>query len=1000
MKPPILDLLVPALPDGLLNVAPFAGEEAYWALVTAQFVARARLLAIEDALRISVFQGGQGGPRPGRQADALRRTRLALQEAAARASRALSARLSLTEPAAGAPRITQFVHRAGLGEHELAILHYMVLCGCDPEFCELRGRQTDINEVGAFFGMGTAPLFAVMDERAPLRSLGLVSIESRLEPSLLRSTLQMDLPVVRALRGLPMTVEQRFAVPHGPLRSVLDEREDEETQGQYETSCARPQGHSDDPAADDDDRDPGPFDSDRSEFNLESFLRDVEPTKPMTSDEAGPAGEAGPYRTDIEYLEGHLDWIKVRYQWKKIALEDASSRAGTQDLLSAESRMRDLQGRERALRSLATERTEATRRAGDWEPRAERLARLRGLDDFEKHVLLLLAGMAGALEFRQAIGSHGHASVDVGELLMLFFDDTTEHVRRRRHFYRDAPLVRDGLVSLDEYVLGRDLLGMEVRLDPRMSEYLLGIEAEDSCLVEGSHLFRPTVSLDRVVLPEASKTLVVQTVERYSRFLEARKRSGLDELVPSGSGIVLLFHGPSGTGKTMLANALAARAGKRILLVNFPTIGSMSSDDTLRFLFREARINDAVLFFDECEGIFQSREHNPGLSLILTEIERHDGLVIMATNRAVELDEAMRRRITLSVPFPLPDAQQRERIWRAHIPAALRLSAQPDYSGLAYRYELSGGLIKNAVVSALAFASSRNGGDPVVSPEDLETGAKLQVRNRFGPDLHDEATPKRGLSSLVVPASVQAALEQMVGFEKTRRTLVNEWGFGPHMERGTGMTALFHGPPGTGKSLAAEAVAFELGRPLRRINAARVVSMWVGEGAKRIEELFTEARSSDAVLVFDEADSLFATRTGVTTSTDRYANLEVAILLREMERFPGVAILTTNCVENLDVAFRRRLRFVLEFPAPNPPAREALWRMHIPAEAPIAPDVDLPRLAAEHELTGAQIRNVVIKAAALAAMRPETERVIRQLDLSDAARAELVRNDHPRTVGF
>jgi len=1021
--PRSVELLLPDTPPGLLDAAPFLDEESYWALVRARLVARARRLSIEEAQRNTLLQPGHDDSLPSRRRDVRRATTLALANTERRFAQAYDTRLTLTGTEPTAPRIVRILRATALTRIELDILHYMVLASCDPLFCELRGRWTEVYEVASFLAMDSTELFSVFDERGKLTSLGLVSIESQLEPSLLRSRLLMDFPVVQVLRGVDMTVEQRFAVAQGPLRDVLDmpkadggrtsalgaQNHTRDVDGEWlaqDDGAAAPAGieatdgdDSSEPLLDE--TDPA-LEVQSDEFDLDKFLR-ASGSPPVAKSE-GEGGDAPadvlPYRTDIEYLESHLEWMKARFQWKKIAYEGDSARAGKQDLMSAQSRMRELQGRERALFSLTAERTERTRRLGGWEPRAEQLARHRGLDDFDKHILLLLAGLSGALEFRNALEMRRPASVEIGELLMMFFEDTSEQVRRRRHFYRDAPLVRDRLIAIDDTVLARDLLGQDVRLDPRMAEYLLGIEAEDSNLVEGSHLYRPAVALDRVVLPEGTKQLVVRTVEQYPRFLEVRKRSGLDELVPTGSGIVLLFHGPSGTGKTMLANALAAHIGKRILLVNFPTIGTMGSDDTLRFLFREARIHDAVLFFDECEGIFQAREQNPGMSLILTEIERHDGLVILATNRPFELDEAMRRRITLSVAFTPPDAQQRERIWLAHVPAGMKLADDPDFRGLAYRYELTGGLIKNAVVTALSMASSRDGDDPVVRADDFETGARLQVQNRFGPSAHDEAVPKRGLAALVVPASARLLLEQIVGFEKARRTLANEWGFASHMESGSGVTALFYGHPGTGKSLAAEAVAYELGRPLRRVNAARVVSMWVGEGAKRIEELFQEARGSEAVLVFDEADALFAGRTGVASSTDRYANLDVAILLREMERFPGVAILTTNIVENLDAAFRRRLRFVVEFPVPDAAAREALWRMHLPPEAPVASDVDLSRLAVQYDLTGAQIRNAAIKAAAQAAMRPDVERVICQADLAAAARAERLQDDERRSVGF
>lgn len=160
-------------------------------------------------------------------------------------------------------------------------------------------------------------------------------------------------------------------------------------------------------------------------------------------------------------------------------------------------------------------------------------------------------------------------------------------------------------------------------------------DTEFSELVEGSHLYTPVVDLSQVILPDDQKQLIIRTVANFDNFAKSRKRLGFDQVMSYGAGILLLFFGKSGTGKTMMANAVAKMLGKRILLINYPSLGYSVSDEVIRFIFREAKLNDAVLFFDECEAIFQSRDSfTGGVNLLLTEIERHNGLIIMATNRA------------------------------------------------------------------------------------------------------------------------------------------------------------------------------------------------------------------------------------------------------------------------------------------------------------------------------------------------------------------------------
>jgi SpoVK/Ycf46/Vps4 family AAA+-type ATPase len=372
----------------------------------------------------------------------------------------------------------------------------------------------------------------------------------------------------------------------------------------------------------------------------------------------------------------------------------------------------------------------------------------------------------------------------------------------------------------------------------------------------------------------------------------------------------------------------------------------------------------------------------------------------MATNRPTVLDEAMHRRVTLAVEFRLPDAAHRAQIWRTHLPPDLPLADQLDLTDLASRYELSGGLIKNAVLAALALATARDPVSPCLYPEDLEQGTRLQMRSQLRLAAFEACTmPQACLDDLIVPPAIRQALHDLIGLAKVRCTLINDWGFTDAAECSLGATALFSGPPGTGKSLAAEAVAYELGRPLRRVNVAQVTSKWVGETAQNLAAIFQEARQHEAVLVFEEADALFAGRTPVGSATDRYANLDTAVLLREMERFPGVVILTSNLRDNIDDAFRRRLRFTLAFPTPERVAREALWRQHIPARMPLAPDVSCAALAA-FPLTGAQIRNAVLKAAARAVLRPEAERQVTQTDLAAAAEEEARITSVPKVLGF
>ncbi|MBK9070105.1 MAG: ATP-binding protein [Myxococcales bacterium] len=209
-------------------------------------------------------------------------------------------------------------------------------------------------------------------------------------------------------------------------------------------------------------------------------------------------------------------------------------------------------------------------------------------------------------------------------------------------------------------------------------------------------------------------------------------------------------------------------------------------------------------------------------------------------------------------------------------------------------------------------------------------------------------------------------LQDIIDACRFRGELLKGWGFAVKLPYGGAVTALLAGPPGTGKTMSAALIAHELGRPLFRVDLARVVSKYIGETEKQLARLFDEAEASGAILLFDEADALFAKRTDVKSSNDRHANLEVNFLLQRLETFGGVVLLTTNHEHLIDAAFKRRLRYRVALPAPDLRERTLLWERLMPAEAPLASDVDLPGLAARFPLTGGHMLNALVRAASRA----------------------------------
>jgi SpoVK/Ycf46/Vps4 family AAA+-type ATPase len=226
--------------------------------------------------------------------------------------------------------------------------------------------------------------------------------------------------------------------------------------------------------------------------------------------------------------------------------------------------------------------------------------------------------------------------------------------------------------------------------------------------------------------------------------------------------------------------------------------------------------------------------------------------------------------------------------------------------------------------------------------------------------------PAMAWTDLVLRADRLAQLHEAVDRLRHQGVVFDDWGFPDRRAGARGIRLLFAGPPGTGKSLAAEAMASALGVDLLIVDLSRLVSKWLGETEKNLARVFARAERAQAVLLFDEADALFARRTEVSDAHDRYANLETAYLLSRLERFDGLAILATNLKEHIDPAFLRRLEFVIDFDEPGVAERELLWRTHIPAGAPLAADVALAELAELYPIVGGLIRNASLAAGFLA----------------------------------
>jgi ATPase family associated with various cellular activities (AAA) len=312
----------------------------------------------------------------------------------------------------------------------------------------------------------------------------------------------------------------------------------------------------------------------------------------------------------------------------------------------------------------------------------------------------------------------------------------------------------------------------------------------------------------------------------------------------------------------------------------------------------------------------------------------------------------------LVIEAPMPTLAERRVVWAA-------LTAAEDVEEVAAKFRLSVGQIAEGAEAARLAAASR-GGDAKLTPPDLDLGARQASSTRIG-ELATRLEPAFDWDDLVLPERQREVLGSISSYLRHRDLVLSEWGYDRAVARDQGMKVLFAGESGTGKTMAGQVLAHDLGLELFRIDLATIVSKYIGETEKNLDRIFDAADGSNAILFFDEADALFGKRSEVRDSHDRYANIEVAYLLQKMESYAGAVILATNFRQNLDEAFLRRLDFVIDFPFPEAEDRERIWRLLLPEQAPLAEDIDVGFLAGQFKLAGGSIRNVSLAAAFLAA---------------------------------
>jgi SpoVK/Ycf46/Vps4 family AAA+-type ATPase len=512
------------------------------------------------------------------------------------------------------------------------------------------------------------------------------------------------------------------------------------------------------------------------------------------------------------------------------------------------------------------------------------------------------------------------------------------------NFYDSSSLLKNKLITkvFDNQSGDKPLIKQNFIVPDEIIAWLIGDYQPDRILAEALEFYTPVYNdinhQDLVDLPDDIEPLIDKKP-------------------------LMVLYGKDELQKQKISEYLASINNQSLLILDinkaFQTKLSISA--LISVFSREIKLSNALPVI---VGLDQVPENNSEINTLIQSLSELDETTIIFTNRnwPIIRKETEHIKPVYWLDCKNPTSGKRIKIWKQYLGKDSVID-ENELEILANQFNLSATQIQNIVYSAhdLAFKKGKQ-----ISIEDLYEATRFYSSHHLN-HLATKIHPRYQWEDIVLPEDGINSLRELANTIRWRSVVLDEWGVGKRLMPYAGVSALFAGPPGTGKTLAAQVIAADLRMDLYKIDLSTVVSKYIGETEKNLERIFSQAKNSNAILFFDEADSIFGKRSEVKDAHDRYANIEVGYLLQRMETYDGVVILATNLRSNMDDAFTRRIQFIVDFPFPDEKERQQIWNVLFPPEVPRMDDIDLDEFGNRYKLTGGSIRNVIISASFLAA---------------------------------